>query len=139
MYANYNYTCARSASKCRYLRRLYADFMRYYCARIEKGGQTTTEPPRPLGIIPEFYPLGMGLEIGKNWLGFLRNAKMRFPAEFGRYGGIKNRCNYRIFEKSFLKKSASNFEKIKSEISKENPRVGGVQKTMVLKIFTQFE
>ena len=50
VYANYNYTCARSASKCRYLRRLYADFMRYYCARIEKGGQTTTGKPCPPGI-----------------------------------------------------------------------------------------
>jgi hypothetical protein len=49
-----------------------------------KYGQITTGTPRPPGIFPEFYPLGMGLEIGKNWLGFLRNAKMRFPAEFGR-------------------------------------------------------
>lgn len=102
VYSNYNYTCARSASKCRYLRRLYAVFMRYYCARIGKCGQITTGTPRPPGIIPEFYPLGMGLEIGKNWLGFSRNAKMRFPAENGRYGGIENICN-QILRKKFLK------------------------------------
>lgn len=104
VYANYNYTCARSASKCRYLRRLYADFMRYYCARIAKCGQTTTEPPRPPGIISEFYPLGMGSEIGKNWLGFLRKIKMRFQAEFGRQGGIKN-CAI------FLRKSKQKMKK----------------------------
>jgi hypothetical protein len=81
VYASYNYTCARSASKCRYLRRLYADFMRYYCARIAKCGQITTEPPRPPGIFPEFYPLGMGSEIGKNQPWIFRNADLVFLAK----------------------------------------------------------
>lgn len=84
VYANYNYTCALSASKWRYLRRLYAVFIRYHCAMIAKGGQFTTIPLCPPGIIPELYPLGIGLEIVKNWLGFSRKIKMRFPAEFGR-------------------------------------------------------
>lgn len=56
VYANYNYTCARSASKCRYLRRLYAVFIRYYCARIGKSGQITTGTTTPArhhpGIVP---------------------------------------------------------------------------------------
>ena len=65
VYANYNYTCARSASKIPIVRRLYSVFMRYYCARIAKCGQNTTGTLRPPGIIPELYPLGIGLELAK--------------------------------------------------------------------------